>query len=182
MLMEGMAKCLTRQGFVAVTFDMRGAGKSSGWYTLRGLNEVSDVVAVAKWAAETLKVDKIVLVGSSGGAPIAGSALEEGGDIMKGYVGIGYPFGRMASLFFSAHHRNILHSNKPKLFVMGTADEFTSVSTFETKFEQASEPKFKKLFDKVSHFELETSKFDEDIAQLVADFVEKNMTPEPKEE
>ena len=45
---------------------MRGAGASTGKATISGMPEVSDVVAVCKWAAEKYN-KKILLVGSSAG-------------------------------------------------------------------------------------------------------------------
>lgn len=65
-LMRGMAKCITRQGFPVVTFDMRGAGKSMGRATWTGTAEVNDVAAVSKWVVESLH-HNVVLIGSSAG-------------------------------------------------------------------------------------------------------------------
>eukprot|EP00899_Mesostigma_viride_P016048 jgi/Mesvir1/24444/Mv13630-RA.1 len=105
----------TDEGLAAITFDLRGVGKTNGKSTWTGLDEVADAEAVCNWAVgKPLEAKNILLAGSSAGACIAGSALErvEG---VAAYVGIGYPFGNSASLFFRRHFENVLTSTKPKV-------------------------------------------------------------------
>lgn len=66
-LLRGIAEGVARQGYTAVTFDMRGAGRSTGRASLTGSAEVGDVVAVCRWVAENIKPRGILLVGSSAG-------------------------------------------------------------------------------------------------------------------
>ncbi|KAJ7516957.1 hypothetical protein O6H91_21G006100 [Diphasiastrum complanatum] len=66
-LLKGMATELASKGFVCVTFDMRGAGRSTGRASLTGSSEVHDVVAVCQWTAENIPASRILLVGSSAG-------------------------------------------------------------------------------------------------------------------
>jgi alpha-beta hydrolase superfamily lysophospholipase len=66
-LLRGMAQGLAQRGHRAVTFDMRGAGRSTGRASLTGSSEVADVVAVCRWVADTLKPRAVLLVGSSAG-------------------------------------------------------------------------------------------------------------------
>ena len=66
-LLRGMAQGLAQRGYRAVTFDMRGAGRSTGRASLTGFSEVADVVAVCRWVADTLKPRAVLLVGSSAG-------------------------------------------------------------------------------------------------------------------
>ncbi len=47
------------------------------------------------------------------------------------YVALGYVFGFAASILFSGHYRAVLDSKKPKLFVQGDRDEFTSTSQLQ---------------------------------------------------
>jgi alpha/beta superfamily hydrolase len=70
-LLKGIAAGLAEKGYKAVTFDMRGAGKSTGRASLTGFAEIKDVIAVCKWACENLSVDRILLVGSSAGIMIS---------------------------------------------------------------------------------------------------------------
>jgi len=66
-LLRGMAEGVARRRYTAVTFDMRGAGRSTGRASLTGSTEVGDVVAVCRWVAENIKPRGILLVGSSAG-------------------------------------------------------------------------------------------------------------------
>lgn len=66
-LLKGIAVGLANRGFIAITFDMRGVGKSTGRSSLTGFSEVNDVVSVCKWASQNLSADRILLLGSSAG-------------------------------------------------------------------------------------------------------------------
>lgn len=66
-LLKGMASGLACKGFKAVTFDMRGVGRSTGKASLTGFAEVKDVIAVCKWICHNLSTNRILLVGSSAG-------------------------------------------------------------------------------------------------------------------
>ena len=75
-LMRGIARELAfRQGCVAVTFDLRGVGGSSGRCTLTGHGEADDVETMGKWLQEE-GFSRILLLCTSAGAPIGGSALD----------------------------------------------------------------------------------------------------------
>ncbi|KAH7415157.1 hypothetical protein KP509_14G030600 [Ceratopteris richardii] len=168
-LLKGMATCLAVKGFLSITFDMRGVKRSTGKSTLTGSSEVHDVVAVCNWAAKEYPDHRILLVGSSAGAPIAGSAVDKVENVVA-YVGLGYPFGCLASILFSGHHRPILESTKPKLFVMGTKDGFTSVKQLENKLKSAAGRVETHLIPGVGHFEMEGPFYDDQMATLIADF------------
>lgn len=66
-LLKGIASELAIKGFKAVTFDTRGAGKSTGKATLTGFAEVKDVIAVCRWLCLNIGAHRILLVGSSAG-------------------------------------------------------------------------------------------------------------------
>lgn len=66
-LLRGIAAGLADRGYKAVTFDMRGVGRSTGRASLTGFAEIKDVIAVCKWVCENLSADRILLVGSSAG-------------------------------------------------------------------------------------------------------------------
>ncbi|KAL3841202.1 hypothetical protein ACJIZ3_025793 [Penstemon smallii] len=169
-LMRGMARELANRGLTAVTFDMRGVGKSTGRASLTGFAEVNDVVSVCKWASQNLSSKRILLVGSSAGAPIAGSAVDQIEEVV-GYVSLGYPFGLTASILFGRHHKAILQSKKPKLFVMGTKDGFTSVKQLQNKLKTASGRNEVHLIDGVSHFQMEGPAYDEEMVNLMLEFI-----------
>uniref|UniRef100_A0A7C9DBM9 Xaa-Pro dipeptidyl-peptidase-like domain-containing protein n=1 Tax=Opuntia streptacantha TaxID=393608 RepID=A0A7C9DBM9_OPUST len=170
-LLRGMATGLANAGYLAVTFDTRGVGRSTGSKSLTGFAEVKDVISVCKWVCENLSVNRILLVGSSAGAPIAGSAVDQVEQVV-GYVSIGYPFGMMASILFGRHHKAILQSPKPKLFIMGTRDGFTSVKQLQNKLSLASGHVETHLIEGASHFQMEGPDFDAQMVELIAKFAE----------
>lgn len=169
-LLKGIASGLAGKGYRAVTFDMRGVGRSTGKASLTGFSEVKDVIAVCKWVCENLSSERILLVGSSAGSPIAGSAVDEIEQVV-GYVSLGYPFGMMASILFGRHHKAILHSPKPKLFVMGTRDGFTSVKQLKNKLRTAAGRTETHLIEGVSHFEMEGPAYDAQMVNLILEFI-----------
>ncbi|XP_010420774.1 PREDICTED: uncharacterized protein LOC104706298 [Camelina sativa] len=169
-LLKGIASELASKGFKAVTFDTRGAGESTGRATLTGFAEVKDVVAVCRWLCENVGAHRILLVGSSAGAPIAGSAVEQVEQVV-GYVSLGYPFGLMASILFGRHHKAILSSPKPKLFVMGTTDGFTSVSQLKKKLGSAVGRTETHLIEGVSHFQMEGPEYDSQVTGIICNFI-----------
>ncbi|KAJ8756311.1 hypothetical protein K2173_025123 [Erythroxylum novogranatense] len=158
-LMHGMALRLSIKGFTSITFDMRGVGRSTGRSSFTGFPEIQDVVAVCTWISQNLPAQKILLVGSSAGAAIAGSAIDKMYNII-GYVGMACPFGLAASILFWRHHRAILESAKPKLFIMGTRDGFTSVKQLENKLQNAAGRVETHLIDEVGHFGMEGPAYD----------------------
>uniref|UniRef100_A0A7N0T8C0 AB hydrolase-1 domain-containing protein n=1 Tax=Kalanchoe fedtschenkoi TaxID=63787 RepID=A0A7N0T8C0_KALFE len=171
-LLKGIAIGLANNGHTSITFDMRGAGKSTGKPSLTGFAEVNDVVAVCKWAVHNLGARRILLVGSSAGAPIAGSAVDKIEQVV-GYVSLGYPFGLAASILFGRHHKNILQSPKPKFFVMGNRDGFTSVKQLRNKLSSAAGRVETYLIAGVSHFQMEGPDYDAKMVSLIHDFISR---------
>ncbi|RWR77834.1 hypothetical protein CKAN_00633800 [Cinnamomum micranthum f. kanehirae] len=170
-LMRGIAVGLAEKGYRAITFDMRGAGRSKGRPSLTGSSEILDVIAVCRWAVENTGADRILVVGSSAGAPIAGSAVDQVKEVV-GYVSLGYPFGLTASILFGRHHKAILQSIKPKLFVMGTKDGFTSVKQLESKLKSAAGRVETHLLEGVGHFQMEGPSYDAKMVDLIVRFIQ----------
>lgn len=104
------------------------------------------------------------------GAPIAGSAVDGIKEVI-GYVSIGYPFGMFASILFGRHHKGILKSPKPKLFVMGTRDGFTSVKQLRKKLSSAAGRVETHLIEGTSHFQMEGAEFDNQMVNLILTFI-----------
>lgn len=104
------------------------------------------------------------------GAPIAGSAVDKIEEVIA-YVSLGYPFGLTASILFGRHHKAILQSPKPKLFVMGTRDGFTSIKQLENKLKNAAGRNETHLIEGVSHFQMEGPAYDEQMVNLILDFI-----------
>jgi alpha/beta superfamily hydrolase len=66
-LLKGIASGLACNGYTAITFDMRGVGKSTGKPSLTGFAEVKDIVSVSNWVSNSLSIHRILLIGSSAG-------------------------------------------------------------------------------------------------------------------
>lgn len=108
---------------------------------------------------------------SVSGAPIAGSAVDQVKEVV-GYVSLGYPFGLTASILFGRHHKAILQSIKPKLFVMGTKDGFTSVKQLESKLKSAAGRVETQLLEGVGHFQMEGPSYDAKMVDLIVRFIQ----------
>lgn len=87
-------------------------------------------------------------------------------------MALGYPFGMLASVLFGRHNKPILASEKPKLFVMGTNDGFTSVKQLEAKLKTAAGRNETRLVPGAGHFEMEGPEFDRQMADYVVEFAE----------
>lgn len=129
---QGIARMLAaKHGLVAVTFTLNSSGLC--WGTLSShTREVQHVTDVVQWVATTFG-RKVCLFGSSAGAPMAGSCL--GSDHVVSLCVVGYTFGLLSSVAFGRHYKHVTGANsseKPKLFIMGEHDEFTSVHKLET--------------------------------------------------
>lgn len=88
-----------------------------------------------------------------------------------GYVSLGYPFGMLASILFGRHHKNVLETPKPKLFVMGTRDGFTSVKQLKNKLSSAEGRVETHLIEGVSHFHMEGPEYDAQMVTLILEFI-----------
>ncbi|KAI7996674.1 hypothetical protein LOK49_LG10G01369 [Camellia lanceoleosa] len=108
-----------------------------------------------------------------------GSAVDQLEEIV-GYVSLGYPFGLTASILFGRHHKAILQSPKPKLFVMGTRDGFTSVKQLENKLKSAAGRVETHLLEGVSHFQMEGPAYDTQMVDLIIGFI-RSLQIQPAE-
>lgn len=69
-------------------------------------------------------------------------------------------------------------STKPKLFVIGSRDEFTSMGQYMSRIKQLQgEINLTKVIDGKNHFEIEQPTYDEDIATWVHEFISTQITP-----
>ncbi|CAI5458405.1 unnamed protein product [Closterium sp. Yama58-4] len=163
-----------------VTFDLRGAGRSTGHASFTGEPEVADVMVVCRWASDKYG-QCILLLGSSEGEraccccfrPRVGSLLSlfpsisprAGAPIARYaalpvYVGVGYTFGLPSSLLFGSHYSTVLAWPGPKLFIMGAEDEFTSTKQLEVRAGKAAGVAKVSIVEGVGHFGLEGPAYD----------------------
>ncbi|KAH8582486.1 Sgd1p NIC plus MI domains containing involved in RNA metabolism [Cryptosporidium sp. chipmunk genotype I] len=172
--MLGLALSLADKGYGSIIFDHRGIGKSTGYKSVFGNNEVLDVISICHDIKRKNSDIKVILIGSSAGAPIAGSAVDECENVI-GYVGIGYVFGFWPSLLFRQHFNNILKSKKHKLFITGDSDGFTSIDVLKNKMHDCCDPKQVEIIPKVGHFELESPHYDDTICEIIDKFVKSSF-------
>lgn len=154
----GIARCITtqtesKQKWRVITFTLR-SGVAVWGILSKHDYEVQQILDVTKWAVEAY--GPVILLGSSAGAPMAGTAMHklidsgstEHSTHLLGYIAVGYTFGNFASLAFGRHFPSVISTGStasicgtnstestvdmvkmpPKLFIMGQKDEFTSVS------------------------------------------------------
>ena len=157
-----------RFGYRCLIFNCRGVGMSTGKSSFKCFEEITDVLGACDWVESNLRGD-IVLVGSSAGAAVAGSALDRVPRAVA-YVGIGYTFGWCSGLVLGGHYEGILKSTKPKLFIMGTDDGFTTVTQLESRV-QSMENATMKLVKGVGHFALERSLYAARTCEYISDFM-----------
>jgi pimeloyl-ACP methyl ester carboxylesterase len=176
MTTNDVCSALTTRGLLAVAFDLRGAGSSSGsccmWPIplVSGCPEVSDVVTVCDWVFNTLHRD-VWIVGVSAGGPIGGGAIDALPSI-RGYCSIACTFGLATSLLWGTHSLRLLISPKPKLFISGGHDIFTSVSAFKMVGACARRPCAAVLVPKAGHFDLEYAPYSHLNADLISHFIQ----------
>ncbi len=162
----GIAHQLAKRGLRTITFELQTSNTIVGVFTIHS-REVEEVVKVSNWAAKKYG-GKVLLYGNSAGSPFAGSALDSSSHI-KGIVSVGYPFGWVASVAFGGHYHKIIRSSKPKFFIQGSTDEFTSVGTFERMVNRCPNAKGL-IYNHMNHFQLEEAGSDERLANNVIEF------------
>ena len=187
-LMAGMARAAAQCGYEAVTFDLRGAGDSSGRCSFRCKSEAGDARAVvAHLLSERVSEEGseegeegggrgVFLVGSSAGAAVAGSVLDFSPRVLGGLF-VGYTWGWAASLLFGWAFHSLECSTKPKLFVVGTADEFTSMAQYEWRLRGlAGSLNRMEVIEGKNHFQIEAPVYDEFVVQQAISFLETITT------
>ena len=138
-----------KHGVAVVNLALRGAGRSGGASSWRGDNgEVSDVVTACDHAREALGCDRVHLLGYSFGAAVCGGAIDKR-EFIATYVAVAYPLGHWfsrgvlgvgAKMLMHAHTPALKESIKPKLFLIGSRDDFTSRGATERFAAKCAEP------------------------------------------
>ena len=175
MAVEDVASAVCSQGLLTISFDLRGAGNSSGCCCmypvpiLSGCPEVGDVVRVCQWVREELQRDTWICGVSAGGPVGAGAigALES----IRGYTSVAYTLGLVTTLLFAPQTLRIMTSPKPKLFVMGAHDMSTSVAAFKLWMLMARRPRAAVLVPAAGHFDLEFRPYSRLDGRIVAQFI-----------
>eukprot|EP01133_Synstelium_polycarpum_P010576 gene10576-12303_t len=135
-------------------FNFRGVGASGGKGSWRGGHEREDVLAAVNYllheAPLARRPTRVVIVGYSYGAVI-GASVADKHDAIMAYTAISYPFGPLTIMMLGSlleHAR----TQKPKLFLMGDHDNFTSLSKFKNRLKDMPGVVNFKIFEGVDHF------------------------------
>jgi alpha/beta superfamily hydrolase len=176
-LMEGMARQAAAMGVDSITFDLRGVGESTGSRSWTNFSETRDAAAVIQYVEDTLHKN-VYLIGSSAGAPVAGYLLDSSPAIIGGTF-VGYVWGCVTSIVFGWAYRAIAESKKPKLFVVGDRDEFTSLPQYESRIGALSGDKNEmRLLSGKNHFEIEGPTYDRTVVSWTIDFISEVLSDE----
>ena len=160
-LLDELASDMAAHGMQVVNLSLRGAGGSAGEGSWMGdAGEVHDVLAAADYAHHKLRADKVHLLGYSFGATVTGAALDAR-PFISTYTGVAYPlghwwakgvFGFGAKLLMHQHTSNLKQSAKPKLFLIGDKDDFTSKGSTARFARRCAEPWSVKIYPGANHF------------------------------
>ena len=127
------------------------------------------MVTIAQWVKEELGRDTWIL-GVSAGGPVGAGAVGALKSI-RGYTSVAYTLGLVTTLLFLPQTLRILLSPKPKLFILGNHDIFTSTAMYKLMMWLCRKPRTAVLVPNAGHFDLEYSPYSKLDAQLVASFV-----------
>ena len=89
--------------------------------------------------------------------------------------------GFFASIIFGCHYPPLIASRKPKLFILGTKDEFTSPAQLQGLLGRMEGVRESHLVEGVGHFTLESPQFDALMADLTLKFVQKHCSSLPQQ-
>jgi hypothetical protein len=111
------AKAAAETGFVALRFNFRGVGRSTGQYD-QGMGEKEDVAGVIRWLEKEYPALPLALIGYSFGAWV-GLQVGYASRRVRALLGLALPLDLYDFEFLAAN-------SKPALYIMGTRDEFCS--------------------------------------------------------
>jgi len=179
-MMHALAADMASHGVQVLNLSLRGCGDSGGANSWVGdAGEVQDVVAAADYARTTLHAAHVHLFGYSFGATVAGAALDARAFIST-YTAVAYPlghwwargfFGLGAKLMMHHHTHELKQSIKPKLFLLGTRDDFTSRESIGKFASHCLDPWSLKVYPGADHFAFVSSPWAEEVAGDVREFV-----------
>jgi alpha/beta superfamily hydrolase len=136
---------------VVVRFNFRGVGQSTGSSTITAWDEREDGRAVCEYILKKYAIQKIIFLGYSCGSLITSGIADEIEQV-DSFIAISYPKGWWAGWLFSSHYAK-LTSKKPKLFILGTQDQFASISSFKSYYNQSiPDPKELYIVEDADHF------------------------------
>ncbi|KAK7033025.1 peptidase-S15 domain-containing protein [Favolaschia claudopus] len=137
-VLQMLMKPLYSRGYHVLRYNSRGVGRSTGWASLTGLNEASDLNALIEWGtAQVGNVRSIVVLGYSYGSLIA-SLQPILPNIPTSHILLSYPLGvrgwltLFKSRYAEALKELLANPSSNVLVVFGDSDQFTGVSSYRT--------------------------------------------------
>ncbi|KAI0833608.1 alpha/beta-hydrolase [Trametes gibbosa] len=129
---------LLERGYDVLRYNSRGVGKSKGWASLTGAQEVEDLKELVQWARLTSpSLTKLVLLGYSHGSLIT-SMHPVLSDLETSHLLISYPLGprHWLTAFHTHRYTTALQTlvKDPRsnvLIVYGDEDNFTAVDSYD---------------------------------------------------
>jgi alpha/beta superfamily hydrolase len=166
-------------GFSTLRLNFRGAGDSTGKASYQGQGEIDDVLAVYKFmksrseSTQQPPVKSVILVGYSYGAISISAAAKHIPDVIASVL-ISYPVSMSWALTLG-NGKKYLEAYKsapqhPKLLLMGSNDNFTSKTAFESFCSGLPDPKSVVVVAGCDHFWAE---FEENLMGLVRQWISK---------
>ncbi len=203
----GLARNMSTKGWRVITFTLKSTplylGGAIGGILFRHYREVNHIIEIVEWAFEHYHKNDasdqhMVLLGSSAGAPFAGSAMakiqQRQQAKISAFIAVGYTFGKLASLGFGRHFSSIVGNSAstfcgssslatevegeapPQYFVMGENDEFTSVDQLDSMVARMKSVNPSRKVDieivpRVGHFQLESPSYDSFVSEKVVQWL-----------
>lgn len=144
-VVHALSQALVRASIASFKFNFRGVGQSQGEFG-QGMGEQEDVAAAISFLIKVKEVDhnRIGLVGYSAGAAFAFPVATE--DLrVKAIAAVSPP---LSTFDFDC----LRNCSKPKLFILGTRDDFTSAHQFQKFCQSLPEPKQCETVEGADHF------------------------------
>lgn len=176
-VVKAIAHALAESGALALRFNFRGVEGSGGRYD-RGRAEQEDVAGAVRWLMKQPEVDSwhVSVVGYSFGAWV-GFTYARSDPRIAAASGVGLvPWGydrdvTQSDLMGKNRHFDpefLASFTRPKLFVSGEDDQFTSPGNLRELVDRIPPPKTLHILSGTDHFFVGREK---DVASLVADFI-----------
>ncbi|KAI9066269.1 alpha/beta-hydrolase [Trametes sanguinea] len=130
---------LLRRGYEVLRYNSRGVGKSKGWPSLTGGQEVEDLKELVQWARSSRpSLSKLVILGYSHGSLVASMHPVLQG-VETSHILLSYPLGPRQWLTAFHSHRyataltNLVSDSRSRtLVIYGDHDDFTSVESYDS--------------------------------------------------
>ena len=161
-----ICQALFKKSIMTLRFNFRGVGRSEGHFS-HGTGEQEDVKAAISFLITQKQTDphRLGLAGYSAGA-VFGISVAVADDRVRALVAISLPLGMMEL-------DAVKTCPKPKMFVSGSKDDFTSVNELNEFCQSCAEPKECAVIDGADHM---WEGYEARLAKKVSDFLSRSLS------